>query len=218
MLEREEDEIDRLFERHDEAGHRRFGDGDRVARADLVDPERNDRTAAAHHVAVSGAADPGLAGVPRARDRDFLLDRLRDPHRVDGVRRLVGREADHRFDPRLDRGGQDVVGPDDVGLHRLHREKLAGRHLLQRRGVKDVVDAAHGDPHRFEVADVSDVKLDFVGKPGIPALNPVAHIVLLLFVARKDADLTDVGFNKAVQHRVSERTGTTGDQEDSIFK
>ena len=42
MFECEENEVNGFFERHDEAGHLRFGEGDRVAVADLVDPERDD--------------------------------------------------------------------------------------------------------------------------------------------------------------------------------
>ena len=45
MLEGEEDEVNGLFEGHDEAGHLRFGEGDRVAVADLVDPEGDDGSA-----------------------------------------------------------------------------------------------------------------------------------------------------------------------------
>lgn len=44
MLEGEEDEVNGFFEGHDEAGHLRFGEGDRVAVADLVDPEGDDGT------------------------------------------------------------------------------------------------------------------------------------------------------------------------------
>ena len=44
MLEGEEDEVNGFFEGHDEAGHLRFGEGDRVAVANLVDPEGDDGT------------------------------------------------------------------------------------------------------------------------------------------------------------------------------
>lgn len=44
MLESEEDEVNGFFEGHDEAGHLGFGEGDRVAIADLVDPEGDDGT------------------------------------------------------------------------------------------------------------------------------------------------------------------------------
>ena len=44
MFEGEEDEINGFFERHDEAGHFRFGQCNRVAVADLFDPKWNNRT------------------------------------------------------------------------------------------------------------------------------------------------------------------------------
>ena len=55
-------QIDRLVQRHDKARHRRIGNGDRLAGTNLLDPQRNDRAAAAHHVAVTGAADLGFFG------------------------------------------------------------------------------------------------------------------------------------------------------------
>src|SRR5574344_71094 len=42
VLKSKENQIDGLFQAHDEAGHGGLGDGDGVALADLVYPERND--------------------------------------------------------------------------------------------------------------------------------------------------------------------------------
>ena len=42
VFEGEEDEVNGFFERHDEAGHLGFGQGDGVAFANLVYPKRND--------------------------------------------------------------------------------------------------------------------------------------------------------------------------------
>ena len=44
MFKCEENEVNCLFERHDKASHFRFGEGDRVAVTDLVNPQRNNRT------------------------------------------------------------------------------------------------------------------------------------------------------------------------------
>ena len=46
----------------------------------------------------------------------------------------------------------------DVRLHRLEREELARRHLLQRGRVEDVVHPAGGAVHAVVVADVADVE------------------------------------------------------------
>lgn len=59
VFEGEEDEVNGLFETHNEAGHLGLGEGDGVAAADLVYPEGDDASAGAHHIAVTGAADFG---------------------------------------------------------------------------------------------------------------------------------------------------------------
>ena len=41
VFESEEDEVDGLFEAHDEAGHLGFGEGDGIALTDLVNPKGN---------------------------------------------------------------------------------------------------------------------------------------------------------------------------------
>ena len=61
MLESEEDEIDGLLQRHDETGHLGFGQRDGVAIANLINPQGNDRATGAHHIAIAGAANLGLA-------------------------------------------------------------------------------------------------------------------------------------------------------------
>jgi hypothetical protein len=54
---------------------------------------------------------------------------------------------------------------------------------------------------------VADVELDARVGPA------AAHVVLLLFISRKDADLGDVRLEEAVQHGVAERPSATGDEQ-----
>lgn len=63
VLESEENEIDCLLQRHDEAGHLGFGQRDGVAITYLVYPQRNDGATGTHDVAIARAADLGLARV-----------------------------------------------------------------------------------------------------------------------------------------------------------
>ena len=56
------------------------------------------------------------------------------------------------------------------------------------------------------VSHVAEVELDL----GIP--ERVAHLVLLLFVAREDADLPDIRAQEPLQDGVAERTGAARDQ------
>ena len=59
---------------------------------------------------------------------------------------------------------EHVVRADDVGAHGLHGEELAGRDLLERRGVEDVVHAVHGVAHGLRVADVADEEANLTGE------------------------------------------------------
>ena len=200
----EQHQIDRFVQGHDEAGHARFSDGDRVAVFDLVDPQRNYAPARAHDIAVAGAADFRRLRRTRFRHDDFLHHRLGRAHGIDGIRRLVRGKADDRLDAFIDRRRQDVFRAENVGLDRLYREKLAGRHLFERRRVEDVIHAVHRVFDGREVPHVADVELDFLGDFGHFRLKLVPHIVLLLLVAGKDPDLSDVRFQKAVENGISE--------------
>ncbi len=219
VLEGELNEINSLVEVHEEAGHARIGDGQRLALADAVDEQRDDAAARAHHVAVAGAADSGAAGaVSGVGVDDGLHHGLGLAHGVDGVGGLVGGQAHHALDALVDGGVQHVVRADDVGAHGLHGEELAGGHLLERRGVEDVVHAVHGVAHRLGVAHVPDEEANLAGQLGRPLLQAVAHVVLLLLVAREDADLREVGVHEVLEHGVSERSGTARDHQGLIFK
>lgn len=75
-----------------------------------------------------------------------------------------------------------------------------------------VVDTVHGVAHGPDIAHIADVELDLFGDFGHLGLKLVAHIVLLLLIAREDADLPDVRLEKAIQDGITERAGPTGDQ------
>lgn len=86
---------------------------------DLVDPKRNDRAAGAHHIAVTGTADFGFAGIAGFCDRNLFFNGFCDTHSVYGIRRLVGRQADHALHTRFNSGSQHIVGTDHIGAHGL---------------------------------------------------------------------------------------------------
>ena len=218
MLEGEEHEVHRLFEAHNEARHLGLGEGDGVALADLVDPERDHTAARAHHVAVAGAADLRVAGEARLGHGDLLLDGLADAHRVDGIRGLVGRQADHALHARVDRRVERVVGADDIRLDGLHREELATRHLLERRRVEHIVHALHRVLQRALVPHVTNIKFNLVRHLRHPRLEVVPHIVLLLLIAAEDPDLANISPQKTVQHRIAKAPGTAGDEQGFVFE
>ena len=214
VLEGEHHQIHCFIQIHEEAGHVGIGDGDGIARLDLVDEQRNHRAARAHDVAVARASDDRAAALCRHAGVgvDHALHHgLGDAHGVDGIGRLVRGQADHALYPRVDGRVEDVVRADDVRAHGLHGEELAGRHLLERRGVKDVVHTRHGVSHRLRIAHVADVELDLLGVLRMLRLQLVAHVVLLLLVTGEDADLPEIGVKKVLEDGGTEGTGAAGD-------
>ena len=84
--------------------------------------------------------------------------------------------------------------------------------------MENIVNAGHHAAARLERAYVADEELDLVGNLGVANLVLVAHVILLLLVAREYADLLDIGVEEASQHRVTERAGTSRDQEGFVFE
>ena len=198
VLEGKEHQVNSLFEGHDEAGHGGFGDGDGVALANLVNPQGNDGAAAAHDIAIAGAADLGVATETALGHGYLLLNGLGDAHGIDGIGGLVGGEADDALDTGINGGIEGVVGANDVGLDGLHGEELAGGHLLEGGGMEDVVNALHGVTEGGLVAHIANVELNLIGHFGHTGLEVVTHVVLLLLVAGEDADFANIGLKKPV--------------------
>lgn len=219
VLEGELHQVHRLVQVHEEAGHVGVGDRERLALADAVDEQWDHAAARAHDVAVAGAADGGAAGsVAGVGVDDGLHHGLGLAHGVDGVGGLVGGQAHHAVHALVDGGVEHVVRADDVGAHGLHGEELAGGNLLQGGGVEDVVHAVHGVADRLGVPHVADEEAHLGGELGGLLLQAVAHVVLLLLVAREDADLRQVGVHEVLEHGVAERSGAAGDHQGLVFK
>ena len=45
----------------------------------------------------------------------------------------------------------------------------------------------------------------------------MAHVLLLLLVAREDADLADVAFQKTAEHRIAKTAGAAGNEEGVVL-
>ena len=215
VLEGEQHQVHRLVQAHDKARHGTLGDGDGLARTNLVDPQRNHRTAAAHHVAVARAANLRLFGGNRAglRHDDLLHHGLARAHGVHRVGRLVGAQAHHVLHAFFDSRREHVVRPEHVGLDRLQREELAAGHLLQGRRMENVVHPVHRVLDTSQVAHVADVELDLVGSFRHLSLEFVTHVVLLFLVAAENADFADIRLEEAVEHGIAETARAAGNQE-----
>lgn len=221
MLEGEHHQIDSFVKVHQETGHIGVGDSNRVARLDLVDEQRNDRAARAHDVAIARAADDRVAALrchARVGVYDVLHHGLGDAHSVDGIGRFVRGQADHTFHTSVDGRMQHVVRALHVRAHSLHGEELAGRHLLERSGVEDVVHTRHGVPDGLRIAHIADVKLDLLRMLRVLRLKLVAHVVLLLLVTREDADLAKVGIEEVFEDGRTEGAGAAGDHKSGVVK
>ena len=213
VLESEEHQVHRLLQRHDEPGHLRFRDGEGLARLYLVDPQGHHAAPGAEDVSVAGAADLGALradGAALGHD-DLFHHGLGGSHGVDGVGRLIGGKADDGLHLRVDGGCEDVVRADDVGLHRFQGEELAGGHLLEGRGVEDIVHPVHSVADAGQIPHVADEEAELVRCFRHGGLEGVAHVILLLLISGEDADLPDAGLQKPFQHGVAEGAGPAGD-------
>ena len=214
VLEGELDEVDRLVEVHEEAGHVGVGHGERLTLADAVDEQRDDGTAGTHHVAIARAADGRATGaVARVGVDDRLHHCLGLAHSVDGICSLIGGEANDLLHALGDGGVQHVVGADDVGAHGLHGEKLTRGNLLESSRMENVVHTVHRVANGLGVAHVADEEADLGGELGAPLLQAVAHVVLLLLVAREDADFLELGVDEVLEHGVAEAARAARDHE-----
>ena len=149
---------------------------------------------------------------------DVLHHGLRDAHGVDGVSCLIGGQAYNTLNASVNSGVQHIISTDDVGLDGLHGEELAGRNLLQRGSVEDVVNTGHSVTDGLGVADITDVELDLLGVLRVLGLKLMAHIVLLLFVTGEDTNLLQVRIQEVLQNGRTKRTSTTSDHKGCVIK
>ena len=221
MLEGKHNQIHSLIQIHQETSHVGVSDGDGVTSLDLVNEQRNNTAAAAHNVAVTGAADGRTTTLSRYTGicvDDVLHHGLGDTHSVDRIGRLVGGQADNTLNTSVNSGVQDVVRADDVGLNSLHGEELAGRNLLQSSSMENVVNTGHSVTDRLGVADIADVELDLLGGLRVLGLKLMAHIVLLLLITRENADFLQVRIQEVLQNGRAKRTSTTSDHKGCVIK
>ena len=215
MLEGKADQVDRLIQVHQETGHLRVSDCDRMSRMDLFDKERDHRSPGAHDIAVAGTADDRIPALRRhtgVGKNDMFHHGLGGSHGIDRIGRLVGGKADDPLNTGINGSMEDVVRPLDIGFDRLHGEKLAGGNLLEGRRVPDIIDAGHGIRDRPRIPDIADVELDLGGRLRVRCLQDMAHVILLLLIAGEDTDLPDVRVDEMLENRGTEGTGSASDQ------
>ena len=103
-----------------------------------------------------------------------------------------------------------VVRPEYVGLYRFHRVVFAARNVLQGRRMVYDVHALRGLGYAVEVPHVAYHVLE----PLLP-FELVLHVVLLLFVARKDDYLGRLlpHFEQAAHYLVAEAARAARDED-----
>ena len=91
---------------------------------------------------------------------------------------------------------EHIVGANDIGANGLHGEELARGHLLKRSCMEDVIDSVHSITHRLGITHVADEEAHLGGELGRALLQAVTHVILLLLIARENANFTDVGVHE----------------------
>lgn len=81
-----------------------------------------------------------------------------------------------------------------------------------------VVNTRHGVSQRLWVSDIANVEFDFVGIIRVLSLEFMAHIILLLLIAGKDADLANIRCQEVLKDRIAERAGTARDHKGGVCK
>ena len=221
MLEGKHDQIHSLIQIHQETSHVRVGDGDRVAGFDLINKQRDNAAAAAHDVAVTGAANGRTATFRRNTSiciNDMFHHSLGNAHRIDRVSCFVGGQADHTLDASVNGSVQHIISTDDVSLNGLHREELTGRNLLQSSGMENVINTGHCITDGLRVTDIADVELHLFGILRMLSLKLMAHIILLFLVTRENADFLQARIQEMLQNSRSKRTSTTSDHKGCVIK
>ena len=198
--ESEEHQLHRLVQVHEETGHVRVGDGDGLARLDLLDEQGDHAAPAAHHVAVAGAADGGVLRLDGAgfRADDLFHHRLGRSHSIDRIGCLVRRQTYYFFHPCLNSRSKYVFRAQHIGLHCFDREEFAGRNLLQCCRVENIVDTMHSILHRLKISNIPNVKFNLVACFRELCLIFMAHIVLFFLISGKDTDLSDISIQETV--------------------
>lgn len=188
VLEGVEHQVHGVGQRHHEAGHGRIGDGERLAGTHLLNEQRDDRTARGHDITVTSAANDSLEAVEVTGlgHHDLFHHGLGDPHGIDWVDGLVSAQADHTLHAVLDSGLEHVLGAEDVSLDGFHGMELAGRHLLERGGVEDVIDATGGIQDTLVITHIANVELEL----GVSVA--LSHVVLFLFITAKNPDFGNI--------------------------
>lgn len=84
--------------------------------------------------------------------------------------------------------------------------------------MEDIVHAVHHAAAALQRAHVADIELDLMRDFGITHLILMAHIVLLLLVARENTDFLNIGVQKPAQNRVAETTGSSSYKKSFVFE
>ena len=77
--------------------------------------------------------------------------------------------------------------------------------------MKDVIHPVHRVADRLDVANVADVELHFGDVVRVASLELVPHVVLLLLITGKDANLPHVGSQEMLKDGVSKGTSPSRD-------
>ena len=208
VLKRIDYQIHGIVQRHHETGHVgvRYRNGPAVLY--LLHPQGNYRTAACHHIAVTGTAD-GCTSFLTQRTAlgygNLLHHGLADTHGIDGIGGLVGRKHHHILYTMRYGGFQYIVRTDHIGLHSLQRKELATGNLLQGGGGEYIIHSYHCTVYRLAVTDITDIKFHL----GI--LQVMTHVILLFLVTAENTYFLDVTIKKTTQYGITEGTGTAGD-------
>jgi hypothetical protein len=212
VLQAPQDHLHAFLETDIETSHLRIGDRQHAGFA-LLEEERDHRAAAAHDIAVAHHAETKIArafDIVR-RDEELVRAQLGRAVEIDGRRSLVGRERHHAFHAAVQTGFDDVLRSEDVRLDALERIVFRHRHLLERRGMDDDIDAFERAAQTRFVAHVAD---EIADRLVFARRILLRHLELLQLVAREDHQplQTRIPLEHGFHEGLAEGTGAAGEQ------
>ena len=84
--------------------------------------------------------------------------------------------------------------------------------------MKYVINSVHSIAHRLRIAYIADKEAHFRSQLRRALLQTMAHIILLLLIARENANLRQLGVHKVLQHGIAEATRAARYHESFVLK
>src|SRR3989344_4697444 len=157
----------------------------------LLKKKRDDTPPAAHDIAIAHATKPcatfATVGIPL--DKNFLCDEFGGAIEIHRVHSLIGAQGHYLLYSRINSRINNILGTENVGLHRFEGIVLACGNMLEGCSMHDNIDSVHGAIEAITITNIPDEV-----PQSLIVIPLLLHVVLLEFVTTKDNQTLGVVF------------------------